>query len=313
MSSSLNSGEGLTRRNFLRQLGVATAGLAAAHRLAVPAPAAQGIPVPVVIFSKAYQPLKLGFEAAAVFTAEAGLDGVDPPVRPDGEVLPERVADDLPAYVAALRKRGLQMPYLTTAITGVGSPQAEVILRTAKKLGVERYRLGFMYRSDTVPWATQLRETRARLTELAALNKEIGIGAVLQNHSPSGRTYVGGDLNELAQIVEGFDATQLGVAFDIAHALKVHRQAWPQAFEKIRPHLKVIYFKDTDRENHFVPLGRGEVAGSGFCPLSKQLHYESPISLHIEYEGGPKEQPKTRGELLEAVKDSLTVLRKWLG
>jgi sugar phosphate isomerase/epimerase len=267
----------------------------------------------VVIFSKAYQPLKLNFDQAAEFSAEAGLDGVDPPVRPNGEIVPERAAEDLPAYVEALRKRGLRMPYITTAITSVASPQAEKLLRTAKKLGVERYRLGFIYRDTDVPWEKQLREVRAKLKDLSALNKEIGIGTVVQNHSPSGRTYVGGDLDELLQIVEGFDAAQVGVAFDIAHALKVHGEGWRQRFDKIKSHLKVVYVKDIDRDNHFVPLGDGQVSASGYFNLLKKTGYHAPISLHIEYEGGTKEQPKTRAELLDAVKHSLQVLRKWMG
>jgi sugar phosphate isomerase/epimerase len=274
--------------------------------------AISGIPVPVVIFSKAYQPLKLTFAESAEFTAEAGLDGVDPPVRPDGEILPERAAEDLVNYAEALRKRDLKMPYLTTAITGVSSPQTETILRAARKLGVERYRLGFMYRSNNSGWEKQLREVRAQLTDLAALNKEIGIGAVMQNHSPSGRTYIGGDLDELKQVVDGFHPEQVGVAFDIAHALNVHGEGWREHFEKLKPYLKVVYVKDINREKHFVPLGEGAVGASGYFQLLKALGYHAPISLHIEYEGGPKTQPGTRSALMQAVKDSLKVLQKWM-
>lgn len=301
-----------TRRGFLVRAGLGSAGLAVAGKVGLLCPAAEGIALPIVIFSKAYQPLKLNFEQAAEFTAESGLDGVDPPVRPDGEIRPERVAEDLPVYVEALRKRGLRMPYLTTAITSTGSPQAEAVLRTAKKLGIERYRLGFIYRVNDASWEQQLREVRAQLTDLAALNKEIGIGAVLQNHSPAGRTYVGGDLDELAQIVDGFDAEQLGVAFDIAHAVNVHGPAWRQRFDKLKAHLKIVYVKDANRDKKFVPLGQGEVGATGYFKLLKQIGYQAPISLHIEYEGGPESQPETRPALLKAVKESLRVLRQWL-
>ena len=301
-----------TRRGFLMRAGLGSAGLAVAGKVGLLCPAAEGIPLPIVIFSKAYQPLKLNFEQAAEFTAESGLDGVDPPVRPDGEIRPERVAEDLPAYVEALRKRGLRMPYLTTAITSIASPKAEVVLRTAKKLGIERYRLGFIYRVNDASWEQQLREVRAHLRELAALNKEIGIGAVLQNHSPAGRTYVGGNLDELAQIVDGFDAEQLGVAFDIAHAVNVHGPDWRPRFDKLKAHLKVVYVKDANRDKKFVPLGQGEVGATGYFKLLKQIGYQAPISLHIEYEGGPESQPETRPALLKAVKESLRVLRQWL-
>jgi sugar phosphate isomerase/epimerase len=302
----------LSRRDFIQKLGLGSAGLALAGSGRI-CRAAEGIPLPIVIFSKAYQPLKLSFEQAAEFTAESGLDGVDCPVRPDGEIVPERAADDLPVYVGALRKQGRSMPYITTAITSVDSPKTETVLRTAKKLGVERYRLGFIYRSnDEAAWQLQLREVRAHLKDLAALNKEIGIGAVVQNHSPAGRTYVGGNLDDLAEIVEGFDAEQVGVAFDIAHALNVHGPGWRERFDKIKSHLKVVYVKDVNREKRFVPLGQGDVGATGYFKLVKQLGYHAPICLHIEYSESPKSQPDTRADLLNAVKESLLVLRRWL-
>lgn len=301
----------LSRRDFLRRMGFGSAALAAALGPGSASHAAEGPRIPIVIFSKAYQPLKFSFEQAAEFTAEAGLDGVDSPLRPDGEILPERVEDELPAYVGALRKRHLRMPYLTTAITSPSSAYCGTILRTATKLGIERYRLGFIYRADNASWPQQLRQVRAHLKHLAEVNGEIGIGAVIQNHSPSGRTYVGGNLNELAEIVEGFDPEQIGVAFDIAHALNVHGAEWPAAFEKIKPHLKVVYLKDTNAEKHFVPLGQGRVGASGYFPLIKSMRYHSPISLHIEYDGGA--QPGTRPALLQAVKQSLAVMRQWIG
>src|SRR5436309_804291 len=125
---------------------------------------------PIVVFSKAYQVLGLNFDDSAAITSEAGLDGVDVPVRPKGEVEPEKVADDLPRYVAALRRKNLTMPLLTTAITDA-SGSAETIIRTAKKMGTQFYRVGFIERE---PDATkQIREVRAHLKELAALNKEI--------------------------------------------------------------------------------------------------------------------------------------------
>src|SRR5579862_7862701 len=180
--------QALSRREFMGRLALGSATLALTGAQSIPCSAAQGIPIPIVIFSKAYQPLKFNFDQAAEFTSESGLDGVDSPVRPDGEIKPERVEEELPAYVEALRKRGLRMPYLTTAITSTETPHTEKVLRAASKLGIERYRLGFIYRSNDEGWEKQLREVRAHLKELAAMNKEIGIGAVLQNHSPSGRT-----------------------------------------------------------------------------------------------------------------------------
>src|SRR6185369_11965559 len=109
--------EALSRRAFLARTAMATGGVAV-FGSALSAFADTSLSsCPVVVFSKVYQELHLNFEDAAALTAESDLNGIDPPVRPGGEVLPERVDDDLPRYAESLRRRGLSIPLLTTAIT----------------------------------------------------------------------------------------------------------------------------------------------------------------------------------------------------
>ena len=268
--------------------------------------------LPIVVFSKVYQELKLNFEDAAALTAEAGMDGIDCTVRPGGEILPEHAARELPRYAAALKKRGLQLPLLTTAITSVSSPHAEEILRTAKKLGVQYYRLGFINTQTDAPPGKQVREIRAQLKDLAALNKEIGIGAIFQNHSPAGRSYVGGDLSELYDIVKDFDPAQIGVAFDIGHALVVHGDDWRGHFERLKSHLKVAYVKDVTRGDAGCRFGEGDIASTGYFKLLKQMGYRAPVSLHIEFDWTDGGKAKTRAALLKALQESGEVLRRWL-
>src|ERR1035437_1052998 len=205
----------LSRREFIAKTLAASSTAALCGPSALPILAEEKSPSPIVVFSKVYQTLKLNFDDAAAVTAEAGLDGIDCPVRPGGEILPEQVIAQLPQYAAALRKRGLQLALLSTAITGVASPSTEDILRTAKKLGVQFYRLGFIMRENSASAGKQISEVRARLKDQAALNKQIGIGALIQNHSPAGRSYLGGDLSEMLELVKDFDPEQIGVAFDI--------------------------------------------------------------------------------------------------
>jgi sugar phosphate isomerase/epimerase len=300
------------RRRFLR--GVALAAVASGVN---PGGALRGFAggltdCPVALFTKAYQPLKLSFKEAASLTAEAGLEGIDCPVRPGGEVLPERVAEDLPSYAEALAAHRLKVHLLTTGITSLSTPHAEAVLRTAAKLGVRYYRLGFIYRRQGVAVEAQIRETRAQLKDLLDLNAELGLCAVVQNHSPSGETYLGGDLEEMHKIVVGFSPARLGVAFDIAHARVVHRGGWLDYFQALRAHLKVVYVKDVTADEHWVRLGDGEVGKLGFFPLLKHMRYRAPISLHVEYDWAGKGNPETRAGLLEAIRHDLSVLEHWL-
>ena len=266
-----------------------------------------------MVFSKVYQELKLSFEEAAAITAEAGLDGIDCPLRPAGEILPERAKDELPQYIEVLRRQNLQLPLLTTAITGVASPHAETILRLARKLGVQFYRVGFANRDPAVGSSKQVAAMKAQLKDLAALNKQIGICGLVQNHSSSGNTeYLGGNLAELIQVVEGFAADQIGVAFDIAHALVMHGENWRGYFEQLKPHFKIAYVKDVKRQGGWVPFGEGDIARTGYFQELKALGYRAPISLHIEYDWSDKGQNKTRAALVKALKASSGKLRQWL-
>jgi len=302
----------LSRREFIARTIAASSTAALCGGGAWSAIAREKGELPVVVFSKVYQALKLNFEDAAAVTAEAGLNGIDCPVRIGGEILPEHVADELPRYAAALQKRGLQLPYLTTGITNVSSPCAEDILRTAKKLGVQSYRLGFAVREADASAAKQVREIKAQLKDLAALNKEVGIGAVIQNHSPVGKSYVGGDLSEMLELVNSFDPAQIGVAFDIGHALVVHGDGWRQHYEELKSHLKVVYVKDVKRAGRWVRFGEGDIAATGYFKLLKELKYQAPVSMHIEYDWADGGKTKTRPALVEVLRHSARMLRRWL-
>jgi sugar phosphate isomerase/epimerase len=299
--------QSVSRRDFLASVAASTVtttvlGVASGQtRVALSPKMPPGLDI--VIFSKVYQELKLKFEDAADLTAQAGLAGVDSPVRPKGEILPERVEEELPRYADILKKRGLKLPLITTAILNPSSPNAEKILRTAKSLGVQCYRVGFVARQDNRPVKEQIAEVRSQLKDLAAMNKEIGIGAIVQNHSPAGHGYLGGDLSEMEALLAGFDRDQIGAAFDIGHAFKVHREGWREHFDRLKPHLRIAYVKDTNRQGEWVPFGEGEVGSLGYFQLLKATGYHAPICLHVEFDWSHKGKDRTSGRLLEAIKE----------
>ena len=300
----------VSRREFLTRAAIAASAAAAWRGGAGAAFGAEKSRPPITVFSKIYQELKLDFEQAAALTADAGLDGIDCPVRPGGEILPERAADEMPRYAEALRKRKVDMLLLTTGILGVSSPHAEAILRAGKKLGIRYYRLGARNHKPGKAKETTIAEAKAELKDLAALNKELGVCGVFQNHS--GASFVGGDLAELHEIVKDFEPEQIGAAFDLGHAIITHGDEWPTHFEKLRSHVKVAYVKDVSRAKQFVPFGEGEFGKSDWFKRLKQMNYAAPFSLHIEFNYAGKGNPKTRDALLQALRNSAGVLRRWV-
>jgi sugar phosphate isomerase/epimerase len=186
-------------------------------------------------------------------------------------------------------------------------------LRSAQKLGIRYYRFGFETRKPGSSVEAQMSQVRAHLRDLSALNKELGMCILLQNHSPSGNTvYLGGDLSELEQAVDGFDPQQIGVAFDIGHALVVHGDKWREHFEALQPHFKIAYVKDVKRTGSWVPFGQGDIASTGYFKLLRQMNYTAPISLHIEFEWQEPGKPKSRERLTQVLRESGEVLRGWL-
>src|SRR5207244_12749299 len=136
-------------------------------------------------------------------TEEIGLDGIDCPVRPGGQVLPERATDDLPHYAEALHKHARKLLLLTTAILNPTSAHAETILHLAQQFGVKFYRLGYWSYKHFPSREKIVTEARAQLKDLAALNKQYGVCGLYQNHS--GRDNFGATLSDLREALEGVD------------------------------------------------------------------------------------------------------------
>jgi L-ribulose-5-phosphate 3-epimerase len=304
----------ISRRRFLYSMinSAACAGLA-------PALAGQSFgaglgALPVAVFSKVYQEVKLDFAQSAEVTAEAGLDGIDCAVRPGGEITPEKAADQMPRYAEALRAHGVKMLLLTTGIQEVSSPCAGEILRTAKGLGIRHYRLGYWRHHPDKSAEMLVKQIRSSLKDLAAMNKNLEICGVLQNHSAPkdhSRRNAGCDLVELYDIVKDFNPDQIGVAFDLGHAIVEHGDQWREHFERIKSHIRVVYIKDVQRPSRFVPFGQGEFGRTGFFQLLSRMNYQGPLSLHIEFDWAPQSN-KTRAGLIQVLKESRRTLGQWL-
>ncbi len=250
----------------------------------------------------------LPFDELAELFAGLGFNGVEATVRPGGHVLPEKVEEDLPRFIDALKKRGLEMTVLTSGISGIDSPHAEKTLRTAAKLGVKHYRMNWFRYDLKKPLLPQLDEFRPKLKELAALNRELGLTALYQNHA--GSNMVGAPLWDIYSIIKDFDPKQIAVAFDIRHATVEGGLSWPIQFHLVKSHIGAVFVKDSAWENDKVknvPLGQGMV-DKKFFPLLKEINFTGPISLHVEY----LDRSKDKNVLAEAFKKDLATLKSLL-
>jgi L-ribulose-5-phosphate 3-epimerase len=240
----------------------------------------------IAVFSKHLQ--WLPFADVGPVIAESGFRAVDLTVRPGGHVLPERVEDDLPRAVETLRRSGLAVPMMTTAITDPHDPLTRRVLEAARKAGISHYRMGYWtYPPGTDPLQA-LREMKPRAAALAALNREIGIRGGYQNHVG---TRVGGSVWDLGVLLDGIEPVGLGVQYDIRHAVAEGGESWPVTLRMIAPHIDTVAVKDfhwaqrTDGrwEPRSVPLGDGMV---DFATYLRQLLSRGPVppvTMHFEY------------------------------
>ena len=215
----------------------------------------------------------------------------------------------MPRLNEALKKRGREITILTSDINSLDSPHAEKVLRTAARLGITRYRM-LWYRYDLdKPILPQLEAIRSRLKPLAALNRELGLTALYQNHA--GANMVGAPLWDLYDLIREFSPRDIAVAFDIRHAMVEGGLSWPVQFKLLQPHLGAVFVKDFRWDNGKVintPLGQGQVDRKFFAML-KSARFTGPISLHVEYLEGKQEKQV----LANAFKQDFATLRSWMG
>jgi sugar phosphate isomerase/epimerase len=249
----------------------------------------------------------LSYDQLADAIAEIGFDGIEATVRRGGYIPPQRAGEELPKLVEALAKRNLKITMITTDVLRADEPNTQPLLRTAAGLGIPMYRMGFYKYDLKRPVMDQLQAIEPALKELAALNGEIGIQAVYQNHS--GAEHLGSVVWDFYSVVKDIPTSQIALAFDIRHATIEAGLSWPTVYNAMRPRIATVYVKDFDwvgRQAEHVPLGKGRVDRSFFTRLQAD-NFKGPISLHVEYLGDG-----TTEENVAALRRDFGVLRGWL-
>lgn len=297
----------LTRRTFLQ----AAAGGVAAVATAQPTALQETSRWKVGGFTKVLQDLSPA-ETAAVAQA-AGWDGIELPLRAGGHVLPERVEDDLPAFVEALRRRRQEVLLVATDIR-TADALSERVLRAAARAGIRYYRLGHYRYEDGLAIPKQLDEFRARLKDLAALNAQLGVTGLVQNHSGNG--YVGAAVWDVHSLVSDLDMRQIGVHFDIGHATVEGGLSWPTNFALVADHVGAVIVKDFTWKLtpgrggtvEWCPIGKGMV-NPRFFTLLKASRFDGPITMQYEY---PFENDSVEARVRALRADNAQV-RQWIG
>ena len=309
----------ITRRNFIEKTSLASLGAMLAvngvsHACTGIQPESQGLDIH--IFSKHLQFLEYTDMANAA--AEMGFNGVDLSVRPKGHVLPERVKDDLPRAIEAIKKAGFTPKMMTSAILSANGEFTRDVLETAASLGIQYYRLGYYRYSEDKSIPESIINIANQVKALSVLNKELGIKGAYQNHA--GR-HVGAAIWEIYEMLKGVENEYIGCQYDIRHATVEGGQSWETGLRLIKPKINTIVLKDFlwIKKNgkwvlQNVPIGEGMVDFKVYFKLLKAYNINVPVSLHCEYDLGGAEHGRTnisipKKEIFAIMKKDLEILR----
>jgi len=299
-----------SRRSFLTRSGtlLGTAALAGSpfprSALFAADPQTANSPYPICVFVKFLQ--SLAFDELADVIAGMQVSGIEATVRNGGQILPADVEEQLPKLVEALQKRNLEVTILTSNVSRVDQPFTEKVLKTAAALGIKQYRMDYYKYDLGKPVLQQLKNLKPVVKELAALNRELGIQGIYQNHA--GATLVGAGIWDMQQLLEEIPKEEIGLAYDIRHAAIEGGTTWETTWNLAQPHLASVFVKDARWNGRTIQdgaLGMKEgVAVPKFFKMLRESEFRGPISLHVEYL--PKDPPPVQ---IAAIRENLATLR----
>jgi len=240
---------------------------------------------PISFFTKPFDKYELEFMLETLVMA--GVDGLDLTVRPDGRVEPEQVEAELPKVVDAARKYKLSTEMMVTSITGINSPFAEKILKTASEHGIKHYRMGYLDYDLKLGILESIKLHRNALPDLFKINQKYKIQAGYQNHTGD---KVGSPMWDILDLMRDFPLENISSQFDIGHAKAEGAASWILSMHLLSKSVGSLAFKDFiwKIENGkaqlvCVPLGQGIVDFEDYFITLKDLGIVAPITLHMEY------------------------------
>jgi sugar phosphate isomerase/epimerase len=293
-----------TRRDFIYKTTLAFSAVVTGLKAAEVPSSARSI----IAFSKPFQ--HLGPDETASFVENIGWSGIECPVRAKGQIEPQRVAEDLPLFIEAFKRRSLSIPILVTDITDIHQPYAVDVLRTASKYGIKIIRLGPVRYTSNKSIEDQVGEISKRLKDIGDACAELNIKAGVENHE--GAAMFAAPIWDAYNAIKVAQSKALGFCFDIGHATIEGGMSWPIQARIVEPYLLSLYIKDftwVKGPNGWKPkwcnLGDGMVDKNYVKRLLK-AGYNGPLCQHHEYNLGNNDT------MVRHMKHDLKVLREWL-
>ncbi len=256
----------MDRRNFFQASVIATlatkvlGGGTPRRTEAVETPAQSGsAPVPRRLIMDAYT-RHLHWLRDADEIAEAAIEmtcgGVEPTIQPyPGHINPEKVAQELPAFVRTMQKHGLRVKQVRGGNqTDVSAPNLETMVATMGQLGVTHYWVGTDNYDLSKPIMPQLDAIKLKVDKFVKLNQKHG--TTLMYHTRAGANSVGSVVWDLLYVMKDFDPKFVGFHWDTGH-MSHHGEMWETLMRTAGPYVVAMAWKDRAWEQQLGLLGEG--------------------------------------------------------
>lgn len=306
-----------TRRQLMQRAALTAGGMATSATMARAAVESETPAKPTICLFSKHLPF-LGYGELARTLKDFGFPGVDLTARPKGHVLPERVAEDLPKAVEALRGEGIEVPMITTGLTSPSDPAALPTLQTAGKLGIPFFKLGYYRYDDLTKLDETLERVKREVEGLAAIARHNNIQGGFHTHS--GRS-VGCAMWDNWWVQRDVDPQSMGFYYDPCHAtIEGGEWGWKVGFHRLAGRTFMVSIKDFywekrggEWKHRMCPLGEGMVRFPEFFQRLAGSGFRGPISLHIEYEVEGQTKSARQEKLMAAIEQDFAFLKKQVG
>lgn len=261
-------------------------------------------------------------DALAEAAIELTCRGFQPTVQSfPGHIDPAKVKTELPAFVATMRKHGLRVKQVRGGNQTAVDAAVEELVGTMGQVGATHYWLGTDRYELNRPILPQLDAIKTKVERFVRLNERHG--TTLMYHTRAGANSVGSVVWDLLYILKDFDPKFVGFHWDTGHMAQ-HGPMWETLLRTAGPYVVAMSWKDRTWQqtspgpggwqSPMVPMGTGLVDAGAYAVALRDIGFDGPMELQVEYplggaEAGRETITLPREQVLGAMRKDVDTIR----
>lgn len=259
--------------------------------------------------------------------AEAAIEmtcgGFQPTVQNyPGHIDPANVATELPAFVETMRKHGLRVRQVRGGNQTEVDASVENMVGAMGQSGATHYWIGTDRYELTSPILPQLDAIKTNVERFVRLNERHG--TTLMYHTRAGASSVGSVVWDLLYVLKDFDPRYVGFHWDTGH-MALHGPMWETLMRTAGPYVVAMSWKDRTWQqadagrgggwqSPMVPMGTGLVDVLRYATVMRDIGFNGPMELQVEYPLGGAERGRdaitlSRAEVIGAMRRDVETIR----